>query len=383
MAVDRKKNSEERSLDKYLSGIYYDQKSGGGFSGFKKLIKEIQSRGDVPSGVTPAKVKKWLKKQDTWSVFKQRNVKFEREPIIASEMFQTFECDLADLSSIKKYNNGFCFILVVIDIFSKRAWLRPLKSKKGKEVTNAMADILKNLKRTPLRLRSDLGGEFINRSFKQLMQKYKIHHYFSFSEKHCVFAERLIKSIKKRLFSQFYHNQSYRYIDSLADIESGYNSSYHSKIKMAPDDVNENNQLAVYMKVYMPIINAMARKKPKFSFKIGSHVRISHMKDKFSRSYHETFTEEIFVVKSRIHSTPPRYELTDLLHKPVKGSFYENELVAVDYDPNKPFKIEKVIKHRKLKGRPRESLVQWYGYPSSHNTFIPSSHVKKYTSTKK
>ena len=38
---------------------------------------------------------------------------------------------------IKKLNKGICFLLSVIDVFSKYAWVIPLKAKKRITVTNA------------------------------------------------------------------------------------------------------------------------------------------------------------------------------------------------------------------------------------------------------
>ena len=53
--------------------------------------------------------------------------------------------DLADMQSISKFNKGFRFLLCVIDIFSKYAWVVPLKDKKGVTIVNAFPSILKKL----------------------------------------------------------------------------------------------------------------------------------------------------------------------------------------------------------------------------------------------
>lgn len=370
-------NPSEQSVDDFLKGIYYNQASGGAYSSLKKILELAKVKGDVPKGLTKEKVKEWLSKQDAHTVFKPRRVKFKRERIISSAMDQLWEGDLAQLTSIKDSNDGYSFILVVIDVFSKYAWFRPLKTKKSQEVTNAMKDIL-STGRKPLRLRCDLGSEFISKTFKSLMRDNNIHLYHSYSESHSSFAERLIKTLKQKIFMDFYTTQTYRYIDKLSDIEKGYNNTYHSTIKMAPSQVNEGNELDLYMKVYMPIVNERAKKKPNYSFQVGDHVRISHKLEKFSRSYHETFTEEIFVIAARIHAIPPRYELRDLLGKQVKGSFYEKELLRVDYDPDKEFKIEKILGYKKSADGKRLAKIKWYGYGDEHISFIPESSVRKY-----
>ena len=55
----------------------------------------------------------------------------------------------ADMQLISKFNKGIRFLLCVIDIFSKYAWVVPLKDKKGITITNAFQKILKESNRKP------------------------------------------------------------------------------------------------------------------------------------------------------------------------------------------------------------------------------------------
>ena len=57
--------------------------------------------------------------------------------------------DLADMQLISKFNKGFRFLLCVIDIFSKYAWVIPLKDKEGISIVNGFQKIINNLKRKP------------------------------------------------------------------------------------------------------------------------------------------------------------------------------------------------------------------------------------------
>jgi hypothetical protein len=61
-----------------------------------------------------------------------------------------------DMTKFAKYNNGYNFILVVIDIFSKYVWLRPLKDGKGESVSRALENVLVE-GRSPIRIRTDKG----------------------------------------------------------------------------------------------------------------------------------------------------------------------------------------------------------------------------------
>ena len=68
--------------------------------------------------------------------------------------------DLADMQLISKFNEGFRFLLCVIDIFSKYAWVIPLKDKKGVTITNAFQKILDKPGRRPNKIWVDEESEF-------------------------------------------------------------------------------------------------------------------------------------------------------------------------------------------------------------------------------
>ena len=67
---------------------------------------------------------------------------------------------------ISKFNKGFRFLLCIIDIFGKCAWVAPLKDKKGINITNAFQKILKESNRKPNKKSVDKQSEFYNSSFK-------------------------------------------------------------------------------------------------------------------------------------------------------------------------------------------------------------------------
>ena len=72
--------------------------------------------------------------------------------------------DLADMQLISKFNKGICFSLCVIDIFSKYAWVIPLKDKKDITITNSFLKILGESNRKPNKLWIDKGSKFYNKS---------------------------------------------------------------------------------------------------------------------------------------------------------------------------------------------------------------------------
>ena len=93
--------------------------------------------------------------------------KFKKRTVYSGFKDNIWGADLADMQLISKFNRGFRFLLCVIDIFSKYAWVVPLKDKKGISIVNAFQKILKKSDRKPNKIWVDKGSEFYNNSFKK------------------------------------------------------------------------------------------------------------------------------------------------------------------------------------------------------------------------
>ena len=91
---------------------------------------------------------------------------------------------------IRKFNKGCRFLLCVIDIFSKHAWVVPLKDEKGVGITNAFQKILDDSNRKPNKKWLDKGSEFYNSSFKKWLKDNDIEMYWIHNEGKSVGAER-------------------------------------------------------------------------------------------------------------------------------------------------------------------------------------------------
>ena len=72
------------------------------------------------------------------------------------------------MQKFSKWNKGYRYLLMVIDVFSKFGWIVPLKDKTGKTVANAFKKIFKE-KRIPKFLWTDKGKEFYNKNTKSLL----------------------------------------------------------------------------------------------------------------------------------------------------------------------------------------------------------------------
>ena len=95
---------------------------------------------------------------------------------------------------LSKFNKGFRFLLCVIDIFSKYAWVIPLKDKKGISIVNGFQKIINDSKRKPNKIWVEKGSEFCNNSFKKWLQDNDITMYSTNNVAKSVVAERFIRN---------------------------------------------------------------------------------------------------------------------------------------------------------------------------------------------
>ena len=262
------------------------------------------------------------------------------------------------MTAFKDYNDGYTFLLLVIDTFSKYGYLIPLKNKKGETVANALKDIFK--KRKPGKLWTDKGKEFYNKDVKDLVELYSTE-----NEEKSSIAERWVRTIKEKMWKYFTDNNTYNYINVLPDLVKDYNNTVHSSTKLTPIDASKKkNELTVWRNLY-PDRYKKYNITPKFS--VGDEVRITKKKKVFEKGYTTRWTEEIFTIKEIRDTNPITYKLTDLKGEEIEGTFYEPELQKTE---QQIYRIEKVIK--KEKGR---SLVKWKGYSDKFNSWVDNKEL--------
>ena len=101
---------------------------------------------------------------------------------------------------ISKFNKGFRFLLCAIDIFSKYAWVAPLKDKKGVSIFDTFQKILVKSGGKPNKIWVDKESEFHNNSFKKWLKDNDIETYSIYNEGKSVVAERFIRTLKNKIY---------------------------------------------------------------------------------------------------------------------------------------------------------------------------------------
>ena len=344
-----------------LQAIYYDPKHPAGYASIAKLVKA--------SGLTEKQVKAWLRAQPTYTLHTMARQTYPTRHYVVHDIDEQWQADLADVSLLAERNKGYHFILTVIDIFSRYAWARPLKSKHGKEVAAAFKDIFAE-GRIPKRIQTDQGKEFENRHVRTLFDQHGIELFSVKSAYKAALVERFNRTLKHRLWRYFTSKFTSKWTDVLQDAVHAYNHSVHRMIGRKPAEVDASVVDELRDKMQQ-------RTKPprgKNDIKIGDKVRISKVKSVFAKGYLPNWTEEIFTVADIDDKATPRmYTLKDYQGDIIEGSFYRQEIELIIKDDD-VFLVEKVLRRQRRQGE-MWALVKWLGYPTSMNSWVRQSDL--------
>ena len=341
---------------------YHDPRQPGSLGGVTRFARALK--------LPVRKVREVLAKDLGYTLHKPRRRRFPTLPVLVFNIDQQWVADLVEVQNIAKYNKGMRYLLMVIDAFSKYAWVEPIKTKTGKAVTEAFEKILKRAKgRKPLNLQTDDGKEFYNRMFQALMKREGIHHFSTFGDTKASIVERFNRTFKEKLYRYFTIKNTLGYLPVLPDLVKGYNASYHHTIGMAPNQVNFKNEKEVWDRMYG---KRLSKKQRKGSLKVKDRVRLNKKFRQFKKGYLPGWTEEVFVVQRVIPGVVPTYKIEELNGTPLKGSFYEQDLQRVNVSEDDLFRVEKILKRKGNK-----VLVRWKNWADTYDSWIEKSALEK------
>lgn len=347
-----------------MDATYYNPRRPGSFAGVDKFYRSQKK-------ASRKKVGDWLRGEEAYTLHKPVRYHFKRNRVVVSGVDDQWDADLIDMT--QQPDDGHRYILVAIDILSHFTWTRPLKTKTGKEVSEAFESIFAE-GRVPRKVRTDRGTEFANRVAQQMFRKHGVEHFVTNNEVKANYAERVIRTLKLRVKRYETWKQTHKWKDIFPNITHSYNNTYHRTIKRTPASVNKDNQDEVWMEQYAH--TPLQKADGEFKLEVGDFVRISHLRRSFQREYDERYTGEIFKVASRKKRGGLNiYELVDWMDDEVKGSFYEPELQKISADPDGVYKLEKIIRTRKRRGVEKEHLVRWRHWPPKFDTWVKASDL--------
>ena len=260
---------------------YHDPANPGSYGGVSRFVKS--------QGISLKKAKSVLEHDLGCTLHKPTRCKFQTLPLIVFTIDEQWTIDLIKVINISKQNKGYKYLLTVVDVFSKYAWVEPIENKTGQAVTAAFKKILKQ-GRTPIQLQTDDGKEFYNKTFQSLLNKYKTHHFSTSGDTKASVVKRFNRTLKQRMYRYFTVNNTLNFVPVLQTFVKIYNRSYHRSIQMAPDQVTDANSRQVCANLYKN------KKVNKPTLKVGDRVHLNKKFRLFKKSYLSCWKEEVFVI---------------------------------------------------------------------------------------
>ena len=292
----------------------------------EQLNKVYKSITAAPS--YSAKIAKFLRENDIHGQYRRiSKKKFPRRRVIARFPFEIFMADLIEYPQYKLANHGYCFILIMIDCFTKMVYAAPMKKKNKEWTSEAFESIFKNFDEHPINLVTDGGLEFFNSAVRKVFDNYGINHYKTPTRTKwkASMAERVIRTLKSRIEKYFKTNKTKKWTDILDKFVHNYNSLPHSSHGLPPQDVTDENREEVYKRLY-PNQNITIVCK----LKKGDKVRKIREKADFEKGYTENWSKEIYIIaEQRQSQTVCWYILQTLDGERLPGIWYYYQLNLV------------------------------------------------------
>ena len=299
------------------------------------------------------------KKKLAKEILAPRRKLFKRRKVYSPAVDYIWTGDLMFMQKYSRENNGYKYILIILDVFSRYAWARPLKEKTAPTTARAFQDIIQSSH--PEKLWCDRGTEFTGAAFKRLLRQHNILLYHTFNDVKASIAERFIRTLRRKIESDYILTHSTVWYKILPELIREYNTTYHRSIKMTPEEARMPRN---FTRVYENLYPTRTQVEPS-KFQVGDKVRISRKKQTFSKESHGIWSEEIFEISKILTTTPIVYKIKDLANEEIKGTFYKEQLQKTNQNI---YRIDRILRRRQGKDG-SEVLVRWFNYPSKFDSW--------------
>lgn len=340
-----------------LENIYYGENPGA-LRGPTALYNEVKAQGH--EHVTKQDCVKYLQTQPAYTLYRPARKKYQRNQVVAEFSGQILQVDIMDVSNYSESNNGFRYIFLGNDTYSKTLISFPIRNRKPASIIASLQHFIDNLPFTILNIFSDQEGSILSKVVKKWLESKAIRLYTTTAKIKAPGVERMIRTLRTAFQRHFESSQTFKWLEYLPKFQKYYNNRKHSTTRQTPNDI-VNNPLA---HVHRPVIKARNVKLPP----IGSFVRLNRLKGVFDKEASGNYTAEIFTVSGHKRNQPiPMITVTDQLSIPILGSIYPEEFQVIKWTGEK--QVDQVFETRKRRGK-TQRLVSYVGYPAKFKEWI-------------
>ena len=291
-------------------------------------------RGKVPLDF----IKSALEQVDSYTLHREYKRPRFHNPFYSHHRRKDFQADLIVLEELKKANDNVMYLLVIIDVFTRKVWVVPLQRKSATSMKAAIKqwlDSVENDSSPSKRFFSDNGLEFKCQAVQDLLQSRGVHQYFSQNVTKAAVVERVNRSLQVLIYKYLTDSKQLRYLEMLPRLVKTYNSRQHRTLnKLTPNEADDVKNEQKVRGMHIARCAKLLRHSRKAKFQVGDKVRIKILAKRparASRGYVQQFHPEIFRVERVVDHLPVKmYELKSAEKGDnIKGGFYANELTRV------------------------------------------------------
>lgn len=359
---------EGSDKENYLKELYYNPSHPASFSSIDKLYNFVKSEGRF--NYKRKEVRDFLLKQDVYTghVVKKRAKHFYN--VVVPRANDTIDMDTAYFD----FGTPYKYFILGIDVFTRKAAARAVRDIKSNTSKKAVNEIIQELGGTK-KLRVDRGVEFKNRVVLNSLKQQNIDAYFSFAPYKSNYVERLIRTLKRKLYVTMQSKGSKEWEKFLPDVLNAYNNSTHSSTGIAPSKVRARDEATIWFNTKHNNFKKAPVPKP-YKFQLNDRVKINQIRENFAKEFYENNSPRLYFISHRdAPAGIQRYRLKDENNRSLPGSYSERQLQLARVNAETRYRIEKIIKRKRINNIPH-ALVKWFGYPSEFDTWIAVSEIE-------
>jgi len=266
-------------------------------------------------------IKDWSATQKTITEYAPARKNFLRRPTVAHKRDSVWAADTAFFISLEKYNKGYKYLVICVDVLSKIVRGVPLKTKKPDEVLEGFKKIFK--KASPSIFYVDRGTEWSG-AFTKYLKENNMQLWRSNNEVKSSVSERYIQTFKQRLYRYMHYNKTKNWLDVYQKIIDNMNNSFNNAIKMKPVDcVSLEQQRRAFINLYGSRIGFSAKDD---ALEKEQQVKISHLRIPFRKAFLRNFSELPYtLIQKYPKENQTVYTLKASDGEIIQGKFYRKE----------------------------------------------------------
>jgi hypothetical protein len=360
--------------DEILRDVYYTLDSPACFAGVNAVFAEARRRDPT---ITRKAVRTWLAAQRTYTLYHPLKRRFKRLRTVPTGLNTDWQADLNVLTKLKDDNDGYRYLLVCVDVLSRKMYAEPVLKKEAEHMKAAFDAIFTRAGTRPWRLYTDSGTEFESLSMRRYFDSMDILKYHSSPQRalHATVAERANRTIKDRLYKYFSEYNTRRWVDDIQYIVDAINHSVCRVTRMRPVDATERNAPHLRTALYGDPFAKERRPRARPRFRVGDSVRVQEKKLVFAK-FLNAFTDKIFTVQAVERKQGLYvYRLVDGKGRVLPGRFYEQDMVKTVPVNQTTTRVATIIGQPRIHGGRRQVHVRWVGHEPDFDEWVNEEDV--------